>query len=114
MSITIGDYNFEGPYFDTNSLFKRSGVFVILGKNAPGNDWQPVDIGAGEDVRDRVQNHGLDICWSSQGYRTLVAAVLYCEEPLRDEIALELRELYRPPCGRDAGNTAPDSPDEGE
>lgn len=99
MSITIGDYNFEGPYFDTNSLFSRSGVFVILGKNAPGNEWEPVDIGSAENVRDQVQNHGLDICWSSQGFRTLVAAVLYCEAELRSEIEQELRGLYRPACG---------------
>lgn len=106
MSITIGDYNFEGPYFDTNSLFNRSGVFVILGKNAPGNDWHPVDIGSAEDLKDRVQNYGLDICWSSQGYRTLVAAVLYCEELLRQEIELELREIYHPPCGGNNKNMA--------
>lgn len=99
MSISIGDYSFEGPFFDSNSLFNRSGVYVILGKNAPGNDWHPVDIGADGDVKDRVQNHGLDICWSRQGYRTLVAAVLYCEEQVRLEIEHELRQTYNPPCG---------------
>lgn len=99
MSINIGNYNFDGPFTDANSLLNQSGVYVIVGKNAQNAKWNVVDIGESEAVRDRVSNHDRQNCWSKQGYRTLAVAAHYCGERERMKIERELRQQYNPPCG---------------
>ncbi len=99
MAINIGNYNFEGPFSNSNDLRKQSGVYVILGRNADSETWKVVDVGESEDVQERVANHDRADCWKRQGYRQLAAAAYYCDERTRTRIEQELRAQFNPPCG---------------
>lgn len=101
MAIKIGNYNFDGPFNDSSSLRKQSGVYVILGRNTDAETWKVVDIGEAGDVQERVTNHDRSDCWKRQGYqRPLQVAVLYCNERDRMRIEQELRAQFNPPCGK--------------
>ncbi len=99
MSITIGNYSFEGPFNGTASLKNQSGVYAILGRNGQVNNWTIVDIGESGDVRDRVENHDREDCWRRQRHATLGYAAHYCSASSRTKIESELRARYNPPCG---------------
>ena len=99
MAITIGKYNFEGPFTSTNDLRKQSGVYAILGRNTDSETWKVVDVGESGDVQERVASHDRADCWKRQGYRLLTVAAYYCGERDRTRIEQELRAQYNPPCG---------------
>ncbi|MET0003657.1 MAG: hypothetical protein ABW087_08550 [Candidatus Thiodiazotropha sp.] len=99
MSIKIGNYNFDGPYTNTGNLKNLSGVYAILGRSTPGQNWSVVDIGESATVKDRVENHDRSDCWKRQGHSTLAVAAYYCNETQRMRIERELRNKFNPPCG---------------
>ncbi len=99
MAITIGKYNFQGPFSSTSSLKNQSGVYVILGRNSQPEPWTVVDIGESGTVRERVENHDRAPCWNRQGYNQLAVAAYYCAEAQRMRIEQELRAQFNPPCG---------------
>ena len=98
MTITIGNYNFEGPYYNESQLKDQSGVYVILGGNGSAA-WKVIDIGESEQLRTRVAAHDRSDSWKRQRHATLVCATLYCGETDRMRIERELRRHYNPPCG---------------
>ena len=98
MSINIGDYNFEGPFASTSNLRNESGVYAILGRASVDDDWNVVDIGKSEDVKDRVEDHDRKDCWEEQGYTILNYAACYCNVIVRGLIESSLRQKYDPPC----------------
>lgn len=100
MAIQIGSYNFEGPFSNTSSLRKQSGVYAILGRNSDSERWVVVDVGEAGDVQERVSNHDRKDCWSRQGYRQLQVAVYYCDERTRMSVEQELRAQFNPACGK--------------
>lgn len=100
MSIKIGDYYFEGPYYAKSSLQDKSGVYAILCEVNDG--YNVLDIGESAKVRNRVENHDREDCWETHCGGTIVYAVYYTphkEQSGRMEIEQELREQYNPPCG---------------
>lgn len=99
MSITIGNYSFEGPFTNTASLKNQSGVYAVLGRNGQGENWSVVDIGESAEIRDRVENHDRADCWKRQGKSTLAVAAYYCDGNSRISIESALRTQYTPPCG---------------
>tara|TARA_R110002110_G_scaffold62939_4_gene175260 strand:+ start:461 stop:766 length:306 start_codon:yes stop_codon:yes gene_type:complete len=99
MSITIGNYNFEGPYDSAAQLQNRSGVYAILGRSGSADQWKMVDIGESSGVSERVNNHDRAPCWKGRGYRHLSAAAYYCAERERMAVERVLRTQYNPPCG---------------
>ena len=99
MAITIGKYNFQGPFGSTPNLKNQSGVYAILGRNSQPESWTVVDIGESGTVRERVENHDRAPCWKRQGYSQLAAAAYYCPEAQRMRIEQELRAQFNPPCG---------------
>ena len=98
MTITIGSYNFEGPFSNTQALRNESGVYAILGSNAPG-EFIVLDIGESATLKDRVDRHDRRDQWHQCGYRALSAAALYTDAMSRMRIERELRNLYAPRCG---------------
>jgi len=99
MAIRIGNYNFEGPFENSASLKRQSGVYCILGRNSDAEQWKVVDIGEAGDVQERVATHDRSECWKRRGYRQLAVAVYYCDERTRIQVEKELRAQYNPPCG---------------
>jgi len=103
MSITIGKYEFEGPYPDTASLQDRSGVYAIL-DHEEGGHYGLLDVGESANVKTRVETHDRKDCWNRNKKRTLYYAVYYTlnlQQPGRMEIEQEIRGQYKPPCGKE-------------
>ena len=98
MSIQVGRYHAEGPFGNEGSLQARSGVYVILGRSGQAN-WNVVDVGESENIRERVANHDRAPCWRGQGHGQLNVAAIYADQPNRMLIERELRNQYNPPCG---------------
>lgn len=99
MGIKIGNYNFDGPFTDANSLRDLSGVYVIL---CYSSQITVVDVGESANVKTRVENHDRKNCWSRHCSGTLKVAVLYTtniQQAGRMKIEQELRSQYNPPCG---------------
>ena len=45
MSITIGNYSFEGPFGNTADLRNNSGVYAILSRRTNADRYTVIDIG---------------------------------------------------------------------
>ncbi len=100
MAITIGNYNFEGPYADPSSLRNNSGVYAVLTRATANDKYSVVDIGESSGVRDRVTNHDREDCWRRNKQQAgLSYAAYYCDERARLKVESELRGAYSPPCG---------------
>lgn len=99
MSITIANYQFNGPFTSTGDLENLSGVYVILGRNNDNESWFPVDVGESAMVKNRVETHDRKTCWAGRGFKTLAAATFYANG--NDRMALEriVRGAYNFPCG---------------
>lgn len=98
MGIQIGNYNFEGPFGTVEQLRNASGVYAILGSNAP-NRYTVLDIGESATLKDRIAGHDRKGQWSACGFGTLFAAAHYVPADARMRIERELRTLYNPTCG---------------
>jgi hypothetical protein len=100
MSITIGRYNFEGPYTKTNDLEDNSGVYAIHCYR--DQKYYLVDVGESASVKTRVQNHDRADCWGRNCNGTLTVSVLYTprlQQAGRREIEQEIRRQFNPNCG---------------
>ena len=94
--IKIGNYNFEGPYRDTEKLKDRSGVYAILCPQSQKTR-KVIDIGESAQVKTRVQNHDREDCWQRHCRDRWLVAVYYTTD--REDIEKALRQKYQPPCG---------------
>jgi hypothetical protein len=100
MSITVGNYTFEGPYTNTDSLQDRSGVYAI--HCYKDQAYYLIDVGETAEVKTRIDNHDRKDCWKRNCSGTLTVSVLYTpklQQGGRREIEKELRDQYNPPCG---------------
>ncbi|WP_143842022.1 hypothetical protein [Nostoc sp. 106C] len=98
MTIQIGNYLFEGPYWDINVLNEQSGVYTIVDCHSNGSSYV-LDVGESDSVRTRVQYHNRKACWTRNCRGTLAVAVYYTSELRRMRIEQELRAQYAPVCG---------------
>ena len=101
MTITIGGWQFEGPYSHTSNLYDYSGVYAILDKRVDGRYWV-IDVGESSTVRTRIENHDRKNCWLRNQQGTLAAAVLYTpnfQQAERRVIEQEIRSMYELACG---------------
>ena len=100
MSITIGKYNFEGPYTNTANLKDQGGVYTILCQN--NGKYNTVDVGESATVKSRVDNHDRKSGWKTNCFISLAVAVLYTPSVSaegRRQIEREIRNQYNFPCG---------------
>jgi excinuclease UvrABC nuclease subunit len=101
MSITVGNYSFEGPYTDTSKLEDSSGVYAI--HCLRDSKYYLIDVGESASVKNRVESHDRQVCWKRECKKTLTVSVLYTpnkQQTGRMEIEQELRKQYDPPCGK--------------
>lgn len=99
MSITIGNYSFEGPFGNTADLRNNSGVYAILSRRTNADRYTVIDIGEAGWIRDRVANHDRRDQWSRNNHGALAVAAFYCNELARMRIERELRAQFNPVCG---------------
>lgn len=103
MTIIIGGHKFSGPYWDTNQLENRSGVYAIICRRS-GTSYV-IDVGESAQVKDRVENHNRKQCWNRNCTRgTVLAAILYTSntpQSGRKEIEQAIRGQYAVPCGEE-------------
>lgn len=102
MSIDFGRWQAEGPYDSTASLQDTSGVYVILTRRGPTEQWVVIDVGESATVKSRVENHDRKDCWQRNSRGVLAVAVFYTpgmQQAGRMAIEQELRKLFNPPCG---------------
>ena len=100
MTITVGNYTFEGPYLDTSKIEDKSGIYAIHCLRE--NKYYIIDIGESATVRTRLDSHDRADCWRRNCKEVLNYSVLYTpnkQQAGRMEIEQELRKLYNPPCG---------------
>jgi len=101
MSITIGEYTFEGTYASTYALEDHSGIYAILCHQ--DNKYRLIDVGESATVKSRVENHDRKYCWRRNCSGTLKVAVYYTphlQQNGRMQIEQEIRKNYDPPCGK--------------
>lgn len=99
MSITIGNYSFEGPFGNIAALRNISGVYAILSRRSHADRYTVIDVGEAGWIQDRVANHDRRDQWSHYSQGNLAVAALYCDEPARMRIERELRVQFKPVCG---------------
>jgi len=100
MSITIGKYEFAGPYKSTEGLEDRSGIYAIVCKK--GEKYSLIDVGESAKVRYRVENHSRKNCWEENCNTSLEVAVYYTPNLWQSDritIEQEIRGQYNIPCG---------------
>jgi hypothetical protein len=100
MSIAVGQYSFEGPYTNTDSLEDRSGIYAILCYR--DLRYYLVDVGETATVKSRVNNHDRSGCWTRNCGGTLTVSVLYTpglQQAGRCEIERNIRSQFSPACG---------------
>jgi len=101
MSITVGNYTFEGPYKNTDTLQNKSGVYAIHCYH--DEKYYLIDVGESATVKERVDNHERKECWTRNCSGTLTVSVLYTpnlQQAGRMQIEQEIRQQYDPPCGK--------------
>ena len=99
--ITIERYRFEGPVDTKGQLRPSPGVYAILDYRASG-DYNILDIGESQNVRERVENHDREHCWGRHCHGRICYAALYfpgSTQAQRREVEEELCRKYQPPCG---------------
>ena len=100
MSITIGNYVFDGPFLNVESLKDWPGVYAILCCST--YSWEVIDIGESFNVKTRVSSHDRKDCWEHHCGNTIKYAVYYTspiDQAGRKIIEQELRRRYNPVCG---------------
>lgn len=102
MTISVGNYTFEGPYTSTNPIEDRSGVYAV---HCYRNEkYYLKDVGESATVKSRLDNHERRDCWAREcqqgALRYSVRYTPNLQQQGRMEIEQEIREQFDPPCGK--------------
>lgn len=102
MSITIGNYDFSGPFKSTSSLEDKGGIYAILTPST-ANNYKVLDVGESGNVKSRVENHDRKSCWERNANSGGLSYAVYytpgMTESERQKIEHEIREKSKPTCG---------------
>ena len=101
MTISVGDYTFNGPYTSTDSIEDRSGVYAVHCKKE-GN-YYLIDVGESAEVKSRLDDHERKDCRKRECEGTLTYSVKYTpnlQQAGRMEIEQRIRDQFDPPCGK--------------
>ncbi|GJQ31197.1 MAG: hypothetical protein HBSAPP04_00360 [Ignavibacteriaceae bacterium] len=93
----IGQYFFEGPFFNLSQINDLGGLYAIVDAN--GNI---IDIGQSGQLRTRLMNHDRIPCWKKQtngSYRVYIFYTPNFSEAERMMLEKRLRYVNDPPCG---------------
>lgn len=98
----IGNYEFDGPFFSIPSLEDRPGVYAIL--CVKDEKFDLIDVGEARAVKTGVQKNKRKECWNINALDGILKFVVYYVSDIkqsgRRKIEQELREEYKPPCGK--------------
>ena len=100
MSITIAQYQFNGPYPSTDVIEDRSGVYAIIDRRNSG--YYLIDVGESATVKSRVENHERRDCWRRSSQGSLGVATYYTpnlQQAGRRAVEQAIRGQYNVPCG---------------
>lgn len=98
--IRIGQYEFDGPVYNTASLRRVAGVYAVLDDRE--GSYHVLDIGESESIRDRIEDHDRETCWRRNRRGRMCFAALYLPQStteLRRRIESQLRQQFTPTCG---------------
>lgn len=95
-------YQFNGAYASPDSLESSPGVYVIWCRCE--DNWNVLDVGEAEDVRERIKNHERKACWEEHCSGEIYYSATYTStaeysKDNRLEIEQRIRKLTNPPCG---------------
>ena len=102
MSITIGNYSFDGPHESTDPVQSLPGLYAILDHRQVCAGPVVLDIGESGDVRSRLDGHDRKDQWRQQVRGRVSCAVLYTQgwtDQQRRDTESHLRQVFCPPCG---------------
>ncbi len=71
MVVVIGALEFEGPYFDFDSLSDEPGIFAVLVHK--DDEFELLELNDAEHVREHLQLHQEREAWYKQGFEIAVA-----------------------------------------
>jgi len=100
MTITVGEYTFEGPYKSPEHLRDDAGIYAIHCLRR--ERYFLLDIGESSEVKSRVTDHDRKDCWLEHCHGTITYSVFYTPRKTqaeRREVEKDLREKYEPVCG---------------
>ena len=92
MSIKIGQYDFEGPYFSTEKLREQPGVYAILCPEE--GKFSVIDVSEASDVKSGVESSGRADCWQKNSSGTFMVAAYY-PASLQKDARLEIERAIR-------------------
>lgn len=101
MTISVGDYTFNGPYDSTDPIEDRSGVYAIHCHRE--DKYYLIDVGESAEVKLRLDTHDRKNCWQEECQGTLTYSVKYTpnlQQAGRMEIEQAIRDRFNPPCGK--------------
>ena len=101
MNITIGKYNFQGPYSSLNKLKNKPGLYAVHRLD----DKQVIlDLGEAAMIKDRIKTHERMKCWlrcsRTQGIAISAYYTRHWTQSSRMQTINNLRKQYSPPCGK--------------
>ena len=100
MSFNRFGYQFDGIFYDPSRLQPFPGVYIVW--CITGNDWQALDVGEAEDVRERLLNHDRKECWTSNCRGTIFFSAIYTRgmhQQRRMDIEANIMRQAKPVCG---------------
>jgi len=100
LTVNIGDYTFDGPFKSTDSLENKSGVYAIL--HYKEGKYYLLDIGESSRMKKGIEEHDRKE-WKKNSKGEIEYSVYYTPKLKRNdrkEIEAEIRDTYRPPCGK--------------
>ena len=101
MTISIGNYTFNGPYSSTDQIEDRSGVYAVHCYRE--EKYYLMDVGESATPKSRLDTHDRTDCWEEKCQGKLTYAVLYTpnlQQAGRMKIEQEIRDQFNPPCGK--------------
>jgi hypothetical protein len=93
-------YRFEGPWETPDRLVHWSGIYVIWVRTID-DEWHVIDVGAADDVKERVLNHERKASWFRIYNGILYYSAIYLPNRLAAEhkkIVRMIKALTHPPC----------------
>lgn len=89
----------DGPHSDPSKLRPSSGVYSVWCHD--GEQWRLIDLGESDDVQRRICFHDRKLQWDMVKTGGLYFAAAYIDDlEQATGVAKDLRERFKPPCGR--------------
>lgn len=101
MAFAYLGYQFDGAYNSPDSLESNPGVYIIW--CICEDEWQVIDVGESNDVKDEIKNHERKPCWEKHCPFEIYFSATYTPnlpQPERLRIEDRIRKLTNPPCGK--------------